>query len=559
MLSYYSPFYWIGSIVQWFLSIFVIYLIIKFIFFRKRQKKISDEEKRLKSFDFTKQLYFLLTVFLLNAFFYVINSVMGDIIPKDVIILMWAIFGIGVGYLFDAFLSLFISLSALFYSLGLRFNELNASTGMPAQFLGMVILVAILYCLLGQLQGDDSKKRVSGTFLLAGLLPLFFVLFFLSNETGGIEFLSESLGSIAGLPIFIFLFALLLLIIAFLVYLTLAKKKISLPEFGIFTFLALFSSFLFFSPKQQYFVEVNENYDYFTNSIMGNYGQELNANGFFMSILLSMMVFIFSLVVLYMGNSKKNKLIRRLGLLFFIISLFSSFFSVMFKGGGSALVYLTALINSIILLTMFGLMYYLSGGNKNERKAEFRTSAFAIIPIGLFMLFLSSRGGLEAFEDTVFAFNSAYVFSISLILIICLIFYYLCKTSNVFRRIFYPFVLSLFFFCFIFMNFGKSLFINGSELSGPGLLWSFILNFFTFLLYLGTILFGYKLKSTGIVNIGAIFLFLFIISKYFDWFYSYLDKGLFFILAGVILLGVGWAMERGRQYLISNIKENYEI
>jgi hypothetical protein len=557
MIPFYDPFDWIISAFFNFLWLLVVilavYLIIRFFFSRKKQK-ISDKEKQLRGFDFTKQLYFFLTVFLLNAFLVVVNSAMGDVIPKDVIVLIYAIFGIIVGCVFDAFVALWVSLFAVICALSLRYNELSAS--MSAQFFGIAILLGILYCLLGQLQRESVKKRVSITTLVAGLFSLFGALLFLSISSGGIEFLSESLGSVVATPLFIFLFALLLLINIFLVYLTLSSKKISLPEFGVYTFLALFSSFLFFAPKQQYVIEKQWNYNIYDYS-SHYYGQELTPNGFFMAVVLSLIIFIFSFIVLYVGNSKKNKLIRRMGFLFFIISLFSSFFHALFKAGESGLNYLTMMLNAFLLLVMFGLIYYLSRENKNERKAQFRVSALAIIPISLFMLFFSSRNGLELFEESVFSLNQLYVFSISLILIICSLFYYLFKTSNVFKRIFYPFVLCLFFFCLPLMNFGKSMFVDGIELSGPGLLWSFAFNFFTFLLFLGTILFGYRLKSTGIINIGAVFLFLFIISKYFDWFYSSIDKGIFFIVAGFILLGVGWAMERGRQLLISNINENY--
>ncbi|MDD5013065.1 MAG: hypothetical protein PHD93_01545, partial [Candidatus Pacebacteria bacterium] len=462
-------------------------------------------------------------------------------------------FGIIVGYLFDAFIILAFSISSLFYAISFRYYETFSLNEVTAQLLGIILLVGSLYWMFGQMK-ENTSKRFFLTFLFISSIVLFGSFFFLSNGLSGTEFLSETLGSVAATPILTFLFIVLLLISVFLIYFNLNNKRITLPELGFFSFLSLFSSFLFFSPKQQYFVDVQKDWNYFSHS----YEKDLTASGFFMSIILSLLVFVFSLVVLHVGNSKNIKVIRRLGLFMFVISsIVSLYYS--FQRLSFGLVSGTNILNFTLLINMFFLIYYLSRREKNENRAEFMSVVFSIVPINMFLLFLSSRTGIDIFGESVFSFDQSYIFSISLILIICFLFFYLLKISNVFKRIFYPFALSLFFFCLPFMNFNKDLLVREIELTGPALLWSFMFNFLTFLLYLGTILFGYKLKSTGIINIGAIFLFLFIISKYFDWFYSSLDKGLFFILAGVILLVVGWGMEKGRQVLISSFNEKNEI
>jgi len=43
--------------------------------------------------------------------------------------------------------------------------------------------------------------------------------------------------------------------------------------------------------------------------------------------------------------------------------------------------------------------------------------------------------------------------------------------------------------------------------------------------------------------------------KYFDWFFTFLDKSVFFISAGVLLFVVGWLMEKGRRYMLAEIEE----
>jgi len=95
---------------------------------------------------------------------------------------------------------------------------------------------------------------------------------------------------------------------------------------------------------------------------------------------------------------------------------------------------------------------------------------------------------------------------------------------------------------------------SGNELSSSGVLWALIFNFAIFFELLGLIFSGYSRRETWLINLGALFLFLLIIVKYFDWFFTFLDKSIFFIGAGILLFVVGWFMEKGRRYMISNIK-----
>lgn len=98
------------------------------------------------------------------------------------------------------------------------------------------------------------------------------------------------------------------------------------------------------------------------------------------------------------------------------------------------------------------------------------------------------------------------------------------------------------------------IFSSGGTLSSTGVLWAVVYNVAIFLELLGLMLSGYARRETWLVNIGALFLFLLIIVKYFDWFFTFLDKSIFFIGAGILLFAVGWFMERGRRFMIANIK-----
>lgn len=104
----------------------------------------------------------------------------------------------------------------------------------------------------------------------------------------------------------------------------------------------------------------------------------------------------------------------------------------------------------------------------------------------------------------------------------------------------------------MFVNSGD--YYYGSTITATGAMWVIIYNFAVFFQLLGIILSGYVRRETWLVNLGALFLFLLIIVKYFDWFFTFLDKSIFFIGAGLLLFVVGWFMEKGRRYMISNIK-----
>ncbi|RME61043.1 hypothetical protein D6779_00880 [Candidatus Parcubacteria bacterium] len=95
---------------------------------------------------------------------------------------------------------------------------------------------------------------------------------------------------------------------------------------------------------------------------------------------------------------------------------------------------------------------------------------------------------------------------------------------------------------------------GGLGLSGNELFWALVFNLAVFLELLGLILAGYFKKERWLVNLGAFFLSLLIIVKYFDWFFTFLDKSVFFIGAGALLFMVGWFMERGRRYILQGIR-----
>lgn len=89
-----------------------------------------------------------------------------------------------------------------------------------------------------------------------------------------------------------------------------------------------------------------------------------------------------------------------------------------------------------------------------------------------------------------------------------------------------------------------------SRVTPAGFFWLILFNLLALFLCLGIIFIGYLRKENWMVNLGALSLGFLILIKYFDWFYSSMDKSLFFLVGGVLLFVIGWVMDRSRKKLL---------
>lgn len=96
---------------------------------------------------------------------------------------------------------------------------------------------------------------------------------------------------------------------------------------------------------------------------------------------------------------------------------------------------------------------------------------------------------------------------------------------------------------------------NSGTFTTAGILEALFLNFVSFSILIGLIFSGLQKKSITRINIGAVLIFIFIAVKYFDWFFETLDKSLFFISAGLILIFIGYAMEKARRKMIESLTQ----
>jgi hypothetical protein len=226
----------------------------------------------------------------------------------------------------------------------------------------------------------------------------------------------------------------------------------------------------------------------------------------------------------------------------------------------------------VVGIALLALLLY-SVGHWHEKQIKFKRFALVYLVLGIvsvtgLLAWLSSKIGLEFLGDMTRGQSLLLSWPLTISMFVLLvalvgvtIYVWSQKLMSLFEVLAIFILTGLFGFMIIMPE--QSMFLSGrgyygGTLSSEGVLWALIFNLAIFFELLGLILSGYVRRETWLVNLGALFLFLLIIVKYFDWFFTFMDKSLFFIGAGILLFLVGWFMERGRRYMISNIKAQTE-
>lgn len=180
------------------------------------------------------------------------------------------------------------------------------------------------------------------------------------------------------------------------------------------------------------------------------------------------------------------------------------------------------------------------------------------------LLFLSSQSGIAIFADTGTDFWVSWPLSILLLVSMGVI------TGQLFRfitaRKMSSYEIAMVIGCVVVALFclfmpkltpffsSNTMYYGPKELTASGLGLALGFNVLVFLYLVGIVLVGYVRKSVALINIGGGLIFIVIIVKYFSWFWTLIDRSLFFIVAGVLLLGLGWLMERGRRKIVQEVK-----
>ena len=214
------------------------------------------------------------------------------------------------------------------------------------------------------------------------------------------------------------------------------------------------------------------------------------------------------------------------------------------------------------------LLYFAVGAihKKSKQWKEFSGVYYLLgfIPPTLALFIFSTQAGLEGIEELTTGkifFSSLQLTILFILLIIAIIgtsIFTLIKNLLTKYEVIAIGVLAIVFGILLFVPEQTALtgLWHERDATAAGLWWGTLYNVVLFFELLGLILLGYKKRHEWMVNMGAFLLFIFIIVKYFDWFFSFLDKSLFFIIAGILMFGVGFLMEKTRRFVLSEIKHS---
>lgn len=95
----------------------------------------------------------------------------------------------------------------------------------------------------------------------------------------------------------------------------------------------------------------------------------------------------------------------------------------------------------------------------------------------------------------------------------------------------------------------------GLELLDSGWLWGGLACLSLFLLNIGMVRTGLATGRESWINLGMGFIALNIVTRYFLLFGSMLEGGVFFIVTGLLVLGLGWLLERKRRKLVGTVRK----
>ncbi len=188
-----------------------------------------------------------------------------------------------------------------------------------------------------------------------------------------------------------------------------------------------------------------------------------------------------------------------------------------------------------------------------------------VVPVTALLFFLSTGIGLEALEDMTRGTSMLNTWQVLFSFVVIGIALVVTLTVITIKRLIYPgelaalIVLVALLGSIAFLP-AQTLVAKGDSysysrtLTSTGIIWASIFNIALLAELVGIVFMGYARRATGLINLGALALFIFIFIKYFDWFFSYINKSVFFIGAGVLLFALGWLMERGRRRMIATLK-----
>jgi uncharacterized membrane protein len=96
-----------------------------------------------------------------------------------------------------------------------------------------------------------------------------------------------------------------------------------------------------------------------------------------------------------------------------------------------------------------------------------------------------------------------------------------------------------------------------SKFTVHGIVWALVLNVIAFATMIWVAIVGYQRHDRWRVTTAAVAICIWVLARYFDWIFTYLDKSVGFITLGAILLGVGYGLERSRKKIIASFTNHH--
>jgi len=258
---------------------------------------------------------------------------------------------------------------------------------------------------------------------------------------------------------------------------------------------------------------------------------------------------------------------RAVGLLIIgIIGSISWFSSVLYLWSDARDI---ASIATLVALALLAILFF-TGGRLHEALVGMKR--FALVYTGLGLLFItgilfamSTRFGINLLQQAARGTTFSASWELTTTLFVLVVAIVGTTFADLGKKLFRPWevvavvVLVILFGSSLLISPGTNLFTGvyvagSSGLTGAGATWAIIYNLAIFIELLALIFAGYSRKEPWMVNLGSLGIFALIIVKYFSWFFSFLDKSIFFIGAGILLFALGWGMEKGRRFTLNSMK-----
>ncbi len=104
---------------------------------------------------------------------------------------------------------------------------------------------------------------------------------------------------------------------------------------------------------------------------------------------------------------------------------------------------------------------------------------------------------------------------------------------------------------------GQFMRTGSTAFTTSGIVWAFVLNIVAFATMIWVAVVGYERHDRWRVTTAAIAIIIWVLARYFDWIFTYLDKSVGFVTLGVVLLAVGYGLERGRKKIIASFTHHH--